>query len=113
MSVVHKLLENAYQDSQLLIGNEQKGDNFSVPRDVDFVLYAADEEKADIVSSFINDNRYGEASYSEIDGKFRIIVVVDMPSSQNLVCSVSGLMVCISELFGIEYDGWGCSLQNT
>ncbi|MFD2232156.1 ribonuclease E inhibitor RraB [Alkalimarinus sediminis] len=113
MSVVDALLDNAYQDTQLLIGNDEKGDNFLIPRDVDFVLYATDEEKADTVSSFINDNRYGQASYTENEDKFRIIVVVNMPSTQNLICSVSGLMTCIGELFGVEYDGWGCTLENT
>jgi len=113
MSIVETLLDTAYQDTQLLMGNDEKGDNFSIPRDIEFVLYAQDEKKADTVSSFINDNQYGEASYAEVEGQYRILVVVNMPSSQHLVCSVSGLMACIAALFSVEYDGWGCVLQNT
>jgi len=113
MSIVETLLDTAYQDTQLLMGNDEKGDNFSIPRDIEFVLYAQDEKKADTGSSFINDNQYGEASYAEVEGQYRILVVVNMPSSQHLVCSVSGLMACIAALFSVEYDGWGCVLQNT
>jgi len=111
MSIVDKLLENAYQDTQLLIGNDQKGDNFGIARDVEFVFYSPTFEKAEIVASFINDNQYGLAKNQEINDNFQVTVVVNMPSTQNLICSVSGLMACIGELFGVEYDGWGCVLQ--
>ncbi|MGI0154151.1 ribonuclease E inhibitor RraB [Pseudidiomarina sp. PP-1MA] len=113
MSTIEKLLDNAYQDTQLLIGNDEKGDNFNVPRDIDFILYAPTAEKAALVANFINDNRYGSARSETINENHRITVVVNMPSTQNLVCSVSGLMVCIASLFNIEYDGWGCALQRT
>lgn len=112
MSVVEKLLDTAYQDTQLLIGNDEKGDIFNIPRDIDFVLIADTEKKADTIASFINDNQYGNASYEQVEDQYRIIAVVNMPSTQNLVCSVSGLMACIAALFGVEYDGWGCVLQN-
>ena len=112
MSLVETLLNTSYQDTQLLMGNDQKGDDFAIPRDVDFVLYAPDAEKAELVTSFINDNQYGLASYAEVEGKFRIIVVVNMPSTQNLICSISALMACIAELFRVDYDGWGCLLQS-
>jgi hypothetical protein len=95
------------------MGNDDKGDNFSIPRDIDFVLYAEDEKKANTVTSFINDNRYGVASFEKVETQYRILVVVNMPSTQQLVCSVSGLMACIAALFSVEYDGWGCVLQNT
>jgi hypothetical protein len=109
--VVEALLENAYQDTQLLIGNDQKGDNFSVSREVDFVLYAKDRDKGELVANFINDNQYGKAVYLKNDGNHRITVTIDMPTTQNLVCSVSGLMTCIAALFDLEYDGWGCTIQ--
>ncbi len=112
MSVIETLLDTAYQDTQLLIGNDERGDNFNIPRDVDFVLNAETEKKADTVASFINDNQYGKASYEQVENKYRILVVVNMPSTQNLICSVSGLMACIAALFSVEYDGWGCIIQN-
>lgn len=109
--VVAALLDNAYQDSQLLQGNDEKGDIFSIPRDVDFFLYAKDKEKGELVTSFINDNCYGDASYSENDGNHCIKVVVNMPSTQNIINSVSGLMTCLAVIYDLEYDGWGCALQ--
>lgn len=112
MSIVDTLLDTAYQDTQLLIANDERGDNFSIPRDIEFVLYAEDEEKANTVASFIDDNRYGGATFEKVEDRYRILVVLNMPSTQHLVCSVSGLMACIAELFSVEYDGWGCVLQN-
>ena len=109
--VVAALLDNAYQDTQLLISNDEKGDNFSAFRDVDFTLYAKDKEKGELVASFINDNNYGKATYEEIEVSHRITVVINMPSTQNLLCSVSGLMTCLAALYDLEYDGWGCALQ--
>lgn len=109
--VVAALLDNAYQDTQLLISNDEKGDNFSAFRDVDFTLYAKNKEKGELVASFINDNNYGKATYKEIEANHRITVVINMPSTQNLLCSVSGLMTCLAALYDLEYDGWGCVLQ--
>lgn len=111
MSIVEALLDNAYQDSQLLQGNDEKGDVFLISRDVDFLLYAPDKDKGELVASFINDNCYGDASYYENDGSHCIKVIVNMPTTQNILNSVSGLMTCIAKVFDCEYDGWGCALQ--
>lgn len=112
MAIVDDLLRNAYEDTQLLHKNDSLGDNFSIPREVDFLLIAKDEKKGNTVCSFINDNQYGRARVDEADGQYNILVQVTMPIEQNIVCSVSALMVCISHLFGVEYDGWGCELRN-
>jgi hypothetical protein len=110
-ALVDKLLDNARQDTDLLTKNDALGDDFSVPRPVDFLLVAMDGKKADLVASFVNDNRYGDARVEPIGGQFRILIVVEMPTTQNVLCSVSGLMACIAGLFGVEYDGWGCVIQ--
>lgn len=112
MSAVETLLNTAYEDTQLLTKNDQLGDDFSISRAVDFVLIAKDQSKANTVASFISDNQYAHTSVSEIDGVFRIIATIDMPSTQQLICSVSGLMACIAELFSIDYNGWGCVIQS-
>lgn len=111
-NVVESLLDNAYQDTQLLIENDLKGDIFSIPREVDFTLYAKDQDKGQLVTDFINDNKYGVATYQEINSNHRITVVINMPITQNLICSVSGLMTCLAALYDLEYDGWGCVLQS-
>ena len=109
--IVEVLLDNAYQDTQLLIGNDETGDDFKIWRNVDFIFYAPSEEKADVVSSFINDNRYGDSSYEKIENTYRVLVVVNMAPTQNILCSVSGLMACIGEIFSVEYDGWGTTIE--
>ena len=111
--IVEILLDTAYQDTELLIKNDAEGDDFSKPRDVDFVLYAPDEAKADLVSSFINDNRYAEASYEKVADRYRILAIVHMPTTQTVLCSVSGLMACLATIFSIEYDGWGTTIERT
>jgi hypothetical protein len=112
MKIIETLLDTASQDTQLLIANDNKGDNFSIPRDIDFVIYAEEEKKASTVTNFINDHRYGLASFEKIDDQYRILIVINMPSTQSLICSVSALMACIASLFSVKYDGWGCNLQN-
>lgn len=111
MAVVDSLLDNAYQDTQLLIKNDDLGDDFSQSRDVDFVLTTSDQRRAETVCSFINDNQYGSCRVEGGPEHFRVVTTIHMPSTQNLICSVSGLMVCMGALFEVEYDGWGCIIQ--
>ena len=108
---VEALLENAYEDSVLLQGNNEKGDIFSKPRKVDFLFYAPDKEKGELVASFINDNCYGEASYYLSGDNHCVKSIITMTIEQDIINSISGLMTCIAEIFGLEYDGWGCELQ--
>ena len=111
MHVVDQLLENSRSDTDLLLKNDASGDNFALPRDVDFLLISRDEAQANLVRDFVNDNQYGVATVQTNEDGFGILVVVHMAPQQHVLCSVSALMVCISELFNIEYDGWGCVLQ--
>lgn len=112
MPIVDDLLRTAYEDTQLLIKNDQLGDVLSTPRDVEFLLRAPDEQKARTVCSFIRDNQYGVAAVQEHDGSFSVSVVIHMPITQNLICSVSALMCCLAAVFGMEYDGWGSVIKS-
>ena len=111
MHIVETLLETARLDTDLLSRNDRRGDDFSRVRPVDFILLAPDREKADVVAEFIDDCRYGRARVEETGGEFRIQVVIEMPTTQSVLCAVSGLMACVAELFDVRYDGWGCVLQ--
>ena len=114
MSIVELLLDTARADTELLITNDEHGDQFTVPRTVDFLLIADTAEAADTVASFITDNRYAECRIEETDdGKFRILAQLEMPITQNVACAVSGLFACVSKIFNVEYDGWGCEIRST
>jgi hypothetical protein len=113
MTLVEELLNSSFQDTQVLYKNDELGDNFSVYRNVEFIFYTKDEKKAEIVSSFISDNRYATATYAKLESNFRILAVSHMPINQNIICSVSGLMTCIAKLFNVEYDGWGSAIPKT
>lgn len=105
-AIVELLLDTAQADTDLLIKNDELGDNLSIPREVDFLLRASTAEKADLVATFINDNRYGDATSTSDDDGHRVSVKIMMLITQHVLCSVSALMACISKLFDLEYDGW-------
>ena len=77
------------------------------------MLVAKDAEKAHIVCNFINDNRYGNARLEQADDQYHVAVQIRMPTQQNILCSVSALMVCIARIFDVEYDGWSSEPQYT
>jgi hypothetical protein len=54
--IVDCLLDNAYQDAQVLLVNEKEGDQFAVARDVEFIFRSRDKAKAETVRNFIEDN---------------------------------------------------------
>jgi hypothetical protein len=104
-------MQAAVADTDVLRSLDENGDQFARFREVDFLLIAPSREKADIIASFINDHAYGKASSKEVEGTFRVQVLVQMPVTQEVILSVSGFMACIAHLFGASYDGWGCSPQ--
>jgi hypothetical protein len=110
--IVDCLLDNAYQDTQVWLVNEREGDQFTVARDVEFIFRTCDKAKAETVSSLIADNRYADSTAIIQDGEHsELRVIVQMPLPQPVLCSVSALMVCLSEIFGIEYDGWSADIK--
>jgi hypothetical protein len=111
MSVVQQLMKVAAADTDVLESLDKQGDNFSVPRKVDFLFLAESQEKAAIVAGFINAYQYGVAIAQQHEGEHSVCVEIHMPVLQNVVLSVSGFMACIAQLFGVEYDGWGCKVQ--
>lgn len=112
MSTIATLMDTAVADVELLRALDADGDDFSIPRDVEFLLRGASAEKTSLVASFINDHQYGRASADHQSGEiYRVLVVINMPIQQHNILSVSGFMVCLSMLYGLEYDGWGCLVQ--
>jgi len=116
MTLVEKLLDNSESDRDLLQKNLAAGDVPSIPRDAEFVLYAKEKERAELVCSFVHDNSFGRAIYqfipeNQAGSQHRIIVAVFMPTTEHAICAVSGLMVCLAKLYDLEYDGWGCLLK--
>jgi hypothetical protein len=106
------LAQTAVADTDLLRKNDELGDIFTTPREVDFAFETAEKERAGDFAEFVNGKSYGKAEVSEIEpNRFRILVLIRMPVTQHLVCSVSGFMLCLSRLFQIDYQGWGSVIQ--
>ena len=108
MSLLHNLLDNAYQDTQFLTELHQQGDDLVLFRKVHFVFFGKDKEKTLSLAEFIQDNQYAEVVIEERESTFVLKATIQMPITQQLLCSISALMTCLSELFGVEYDGWEC-----
>lgn len=111
MAAIEKLMDSAEADINVLRALDQQGDIFSAHRQVNFLLRAESRDKAQLVAGFINDYQFGVATANEDETGHSIQVIINMPVEQNIILSVSGFMTCIAELYGLEYDGWGCSAQ--
>ena len=114
MRVVEELMSTAVLDNDLLIKNQRMGDTSEKPRDIEFLLYA-ETERAKLVANFISDYRYGKPTVTEAEGKddrnWAILVIIHAPMTEHIVHTLSGFMVCLSQLYDLEYDGWGCVIQ--
>jgi hypothetical protein len=112
MSVIGKLMDSAASDIDVLRSLDGSGDDFSKFRNVDFLFRCPDKDKAELVAGFINDYQFGQAVPSSESGENTILVTINMPVEQNIILSVSGFMTCLAELYGLEFDGWGCVAQS-
>lgn len=112
MGMFDLLTQTAISDRDLLLKLDAEGDDFSMPRKVDFAFNSSERSRADDFAEFINGKRYGDAHVEEMTpGQFRVLVFVTMPINQSIISSVSGFMLCLSRLFVIDYDGWGSVIQ--
>jgi hypothetical protein len=106
------LHENAVADLDLLRLSDRQGDVFTNPREVDFAFKAVHGENANDLAEYVNEKNFGKASVQNLeDGTFRVIVLIDLPITQDLIFSVSASMLCLSRLFLVDYDGWGSIMQ--
>ena len=115
MSVVQLLMDTAVADSQLLVKNQDVGDRADIPRDIDFVLYAKDEEKAKLVASFVTDYRYGRQAVERVEHRgvvsWRLLITIHAPTTENVVMTLSAFMVFLSQLYDLDYDGWESDIK--
>jgi hypothetical protein len=113
VSIFDLLHQNAYLDNDLLTKNDAMGDVFDKPRDVDFAFKTTDKESAKDLSEFVNGKNFGRSRVEgRENGVFWVFVVIHTPINQNVICSLSGFMVCLARLFQVEYDGWGSVVQS-
>jgi hypothetical protein len=112
MNLFDLLTETAQADTELLRSNDAIGDVFATPREVDFSFQTPERDRVNDFADFVNGKQYGVAKVSEPEtGHFRILVLIIMPITQHLICSVSGFMLCLSRIFQVDYQGWGSVVQ--
>ena len=111
MTTLSALLEVATGDTDVLRSLDRSGDDFSIPRDVEFLLLADTRESAEHAADILNDFSYGRAEIVSEEERFRVQVIIFMPVLQNIVLSISGFMHFFAKSQGLEYDGWSCMVQ--
>ncbi len=115
MSVVELLMDTAVEDSKVLVLNQNVGDRPEIPRDIDFVFYAKNEERAKLVADFVTDYRYGRPMVEQVEHEgtvsWRLMVTIFAPTTENVVMTLSAFMVCLSQLYDLDYDGWSSSIK--
>jgi hypothetical protein len=108
-------MDTAVEDSQLFFKNRELGDQAERPRDIDFVLYAKNEERVNLVASFVTDYRYGKPTVQRVERhgavSWQLQITIHSPATENVVMTLSAFMVCLSQVYGLDYDGWGCNIQ--
>jgi hypothetical protein len=111
MKIVQDLIDGAISDVDVLRSLDSQGDDFTKFREVDFLILAPSSEKAEIISGFINDYRFGQASTQDSDGEHQVRVLVQMHVTQSVISCVAGFMTCVAHIYGGSLDGWGCVAQ--
>ncbi len=115
MGTVERLMDAAVADNELLVKNQELGDDAQIARDIEFHFYAQDEERAKLVASFVSDCRYGRPSISRTEHHgtvaWRLSVAINTLMTENLVMTLSAFVVCLSQLYGLEYDGWESDIK--
>jgi hypothetical protein len=86
MSIAKLLMNTAVEDSRLLAENRKIGDRGEIPRDIDFVFYAKNEERAKLVASFVTDYRYGRPTIRRIErggaDAWELLVTIHTPTTE-------------------------------
>lgn len=113
MNIVDALISNAEADVEVLQSLDSNGDDFRQFRDVEFLLIAPDAKRGKLIRDFVNDYRYGKASYQKTDGAHHVSVAVNMPVTQHLITSVAGFFVCVAQIYNAEFDGWECAAMKS
>src|SRR6202012_5452268 len=99
MSIAQSLMDTAVKDSQLFFKNQEMGDRPEIPREIDFCLYAKNEERAKLVESFVIDHRYGRPSVERVERRgtilWRLLIQIHTPATENVIMTLSAFMVCL------------------
>lgn len=112
MHITEHLLQTSYNDYQILENLESQGHKAYLLHTLDYCLATEDKEQAETVTSFIKDNAYGiaEIDLGE-DNIYRILIKVETPLIRSVIFNISANMLFISNLFNVEYIGWGTTIE--
>ncbi|MGN0921812.1 MAG: ribonuclease E inhibitor RraB [Cellvibrio sp.] len=112
MTVIEQLMQNAEADTELLFALNEHGDNFQLPRLVEFTFTSESSERINAAADFIKGYQYAATEILEDEEEgYQLFATIEMPITQPLLLSVSGFFTCVAELFELDYNGWGSMAQ--
>jgi len=111
MSLVSILESDTKLHIELLNAISAQGDDPTVARNLEFMMGANSKKDIEKAACFIQDNRFGETTLFECEGRHMLMVYVEMPLHLNAVLSVAGFMRCVCDLFNVEHEEWATDVQ--
>jgi hypothetical protein len=111
MNIVKTLESRATLDTSMLHQRECAGDPLNQPRDLLFAFHAKCEKQARALARFAEDNAYGRAQAFPDQDDWRAEITIFTPATSNVLHSLSALMLCLAQLYHLDYVGWSCIPQ--
>ena len=106
MHIVEKLLSTSHQDNEQLQQLKSIAANLDVKHTLEYRLNTKHQKQAEIVCSFVNYNGYGDAAIEANGTLFDIVIEIQTPLLDNVICSLSANLVFVADFFSVEYGGW-------
>ena len=111
MNIVKALGARALLDMSMLNQRECAGDQLDQPRDLLFAFHAKSMEQARAMERAVEDNNYGRVQAfpaEPYNDGWRVEITIFSPATANLLQSLSALMLCLAQLYHVQYEGWSC-----
>jgi Regulator of ribonuclease activity B/Family of unknown function (DUF695) len=103
---------NMIDDNQVLQELESHGDRLGEPREVEYVGYFADPDRAEEAAEALRAEGFAVAYERDDEGEFALQATRRDPVAAPEVHAVTWLVRQIIEQQSGVYDGWGCNVQS-
>src|SRR5690349_16575213 len=111
MNIVKALESRAVLDTSMLHQRECARDQLNQPRDLLFAFRAKCGEQARTIARIAEDNSYGRAQVFPEKDEWRVEITIFAPASTSVLHALSAAMLCLAQLYHVEYEGWSCIPQ--
>jgi len=113
------IVPNAYEwqhmlNRNLCFGLQDAGDNFSTPRDIDFLFVFDSDVHLNKISDNLTDKEFREIRREKMEnGKYDLeLILNDVPTWENMNGITDYIVDLLKDTDGY-FDGWGCPVHKT